>query len=154
MPAKKRPASKWGDDYVPPSDNRPERWQAKEHVGELTVFIEPHPQEMETTFGDTVAAVCTAIIPLEGPAAGMSYSDENGVAVFGNLAKALNEYDGSAFALGVVNQGKAKPGRSAPFLLDDADPEQKAAAFAWMDDHLAKDDETGKVIVLVDEAAF
>lgn len=145
--------SGWESDYTPVSEGRGDNWKAAEHVGEVTLFLQPRPEEMETQFGDTIAAVCSAIIPMSGPEKGNSFTSDNGVAVFGNLGRNLLDMKGTSFVLGVVSQGKAKPGRSAPFILDDLDGRQKSAAFKWMDANLTKAKD-GSIIVKGDTESF
>jgi hypothetical protein len=148
VPAKKKGGG-WGDEYVPPSDKQP-MWNARDYVGLLHLFIEPQREVRDSQFGESEVANCAYVIVLEGPDAGKAFGETG---VWGNLGRNLNEYEGSSFALGVVNQGKAKPGRSAPFILDDPDDKQKAEAFKWMDDWLVRSPE-GIKVKSADDAAF
>lgn len=134
--------SSWADEYQPPSDKQA-LYRAADFVGELHLFIEPQGSTKETQFGEARVAECSYVIILTGADAGRVFGE---TAVFGNLGLNLCEYEGSSFALGVVAQGKAKPGRSAPYILEDPTSDQQAEAFAWMNDHLKRTPDGIKVI--------
>ena len=100
-----------------------------DHSGAL-LLIEPLSVEtgIQTSFGaaDAVRANVTII---EGPGAGESFPD---TLVFPKLLQSQLRSQVGKKVLGRLGQGSAKPGQSAPWLLNEASADDIAKAEAWV----------------------
>lgn len=152
MPAKKKaPETDWG--FGSPSDSSGDRWKAADHLGELTAFVDVTLAEgvgQDFGNGPDDAADCSYIVTLDGKEADTVYED---AWVFGKaLVPALTRAE-TQIIVGRVVKGEAKPGRNAPYLLDDPTDEDLATAQEWFSAH-ASQDAAGGVLIAADEAAF
>jgi hypothetical protein len=106
------------------------KWE--DHKGAL-LLIEPLSFEtgIHTSFGDADAVKANVAV-VDGPGAGESFDD---CLVFPKLlASQLKGQIGSK-VLGRLGQGTAKPGQSAPWLLQEASPEDLAKGEKWVSEH-------------------
>ena len=96
-----------------------------------TLVIEAHEaiSDMTTSFGVTNPVRATVTV-IDGTHAGHVYAD---TLIFPKvLASALRSKVGGAPVAGKLNKGNAKPGQSAPWILDPlTDAEKKAAGEAY-----------------------
>ena len=106
-----------------------DQWKAADAVGELVAFVEPRRVEKQTQYGWSEATECAYVVHVD---TGEVF---DAPIVFGNISKDAYSNGEEKIVLGVVTQGKAKPGQSAPFFLEAADDTQKAAAQAWFETH-------------------
>lgn len=100
----------------------------EEHEKDLLVFIHPASEMMDTAYGESEAARCAYVACLDHFDA---YTD---VIVFGRaLVPRLVDADDGAVVVGRLVRGEAKPGRSAPWLLEDPTEQDLATAQSFMD---------------------
>ncbi len=123
-----------------------DQFKAKEHVGRLVAFVDPSRKEVETEYGVDEATPCRFIVILDGDDAGTVLEDS---LVFGNISKDAYANGSEKIVLGRVSQGKAKPGKSAPYILEPAEDSDKAAAAAWFNKHASLDSK-GQVLIKSD----
>jgi hypothetical protein len=98
------------------------------HEDHLCLFIHPTSEVMETSFGESEAARCAYAVCLD------EYDAFLDVILFGSaLVPRLVDADDGAVVVGRLVRGEAKPGRSAPWLLEDPDEKDLAAAQDFMD---------------------
>jgi len=102
------------------------RFDKASHKGHVVAFVDPHPEQMETAFGDAEAAACGVICAT----CNQGWPDQR---IFG--AALVPRICGSPdpVVAGVLVEGEAKPGRNAPWLLDDADADDLADVQALVD---------------------
>ena len=107
------------NDYADPSAGNGDAFKPAEHKGAL-LLISNIAQEMDvvTEFGTANPIRCDVAV-LDGEHKGDTYSD---TFLFGvALINSLKRHSGTAAkVLGRLGQGDAKPGRSAPWLLEAA----------------------------------
>ena len=121
------------------------RFVKDDHLGHLPLFFEPRQENMTTSFGDADAAVCTWIVCATCKT---GWPDQ---AVFGALAPSLYLANRDV-VYGRLVQGKARPGRSAPFLLDDPNPAEDDLARQLVA-RIARRGRDGKLVVDLDALA-
>ena len=94
------------------------------------LLIEPLSFEagMSTAFG-TSDAVRANVHVIDGPGAGESYED---TLIFPKILASQTKNQIGQKVLGRLGQGQAKAGQSAPWLLNEATPEDIAKAEAWV----------------------
>lgn len=101
----------------------------KEHIGALLLIdVQSLEVGIKTVHGDNDAISCDVHV-LDGPGEGTSY---DGTLIFpkvlvGQLKRSIGEK-----VLGRLGQGVAKPGQSAPWILNEASVEDIAKAEAWV----------------------
>lgn len=100
-----------------------------DHKGSL-LLIEPLAAEtgIQTSFG-SADAVRANVYVLDGPGAGQEHPD---TLVFPKLLQSQLKGQIGAKVLGRLGQGNAKPGQSAPWLLEEATADDIAKAEAWV----------------------
>lgn len=100
-----------------------------DHKGAL-LLIEPLSVEtgIQTSFG-AADAVRANITVLDGPGAPAEFPD---ALIFPKLLQSQTRGQVGQKVLGRLGQGSAKPGQSAPWLLEEATPEDIAKAEAWV----------------------
>lgn len=94
------------------------------------LLVEPvsfEPQ-VQTSFGPADAVKATVHV-LDGNGAGESYTD---TLIFPKLLVSQTKGAIGEKVLGRLAQGQAKPGQSAPWLLNEATPEDITKAEAWV----------------------
>ncbi len=89
------------------------RFVKDEHLGHFVLFFEAKQENMQTSFGDADAAICTYIV-CHTCMAGWEDQAVFGSAIAGRLYLANKDV-----VPGRLVQGVARPGRNAPWLLDD-----------------------------------
>jgi len=103
--------------------------QWADHKGAL-LLIEPHSLEegIKTAFGDA-DAVQADIYVLDGAGQGEEYPDS---LIFPKILASQTKSQIGKKVLGRLGQGTAKPGQSAPWLLEEATAEDIAVAEKWV----------------------
>lgn len=98
--------------------------------GSLLLFTPRALENISTSFGPK-DAVRGDVVPVDGPAKGEQLTD---VLVFPSvLVSQLREAVSSGrMVLGRLSRGTAKPGRQAPWRLDDPTEQDKTAGRAWL----------------------
>lgn len=100
-----------------------------DHKGAL-LLIEPLSFESEITTAFGVAdAVKASVNVIDGEGAGESYDE---TLIFPKILISQTKNQVGQKVLGRLTQGQAKPGQSAPWMLDAAGPEDIAKAEAWV----------------------
>lgn len=103
-----------------------------EHEEHLLCFVEPKAEEMSTSYGDTTGARCSYVVCVNDNLV------ESDVVIFGTaLVPAICD-SGEEIVVGLLAKGTAKPGRSAPWLLEDPHDEEIARAEAFFAQHAAR----------------
>jgi hypothetical protein len=97
-----------------------------DHVGHGLIFVKPHVEQMTTQFGETEAALCEHIICATCQ---VGWADE---VVFGSYL-VPRICSGDPIVPGILVQGKAQPGRNAPWLLDDPGDDDREVMQALAD---------------------
>jgi hypothetical protein len=98
-----------------------------DHLDHLLGFVEPQAEEVSTSFGDTTAAHCSYVFCVDD---GTVESDP---LIFGSaLVPRLVDVEEEVVA-GRLAKGLAKPGRSAPWLLDDPTDADLEAVEAFLE---------------------
>ena len=100
-----------------------------DHKGAL-LLVEPLSVEVgiQTAFG-SADAVKASVHVIDGPGAGASYPD---TLVFPKLLASQLKGQVGQKVLGRLSQGTAKPGQSAPWLLEAATADDIAKGEAWV----------------------
>lgn len=100
-----------------------------DHKGAL-LLIEPvsFESQIPTSFGATDAVKATVHV-IDGPGAGESYDD---TLIFPKILVSQTKAMTGKKVLGRLSQGSAKPGQSAPWLLEEATAADIATAEAWV----------------------
>lgn len=103
------------------------KWE--NHKGAL-LLVEPLSFEagIQTAFG-TADAVKANVAVIDGAGAGEKYEE---TLIFPKLLASQTKGQIGQKVLGRLSQGAAKPGQSAPWLLEPATPEDVAKAEAWV----------------------
>lgn len=103
------------------------KWDA--HKGAL-LLVEPLSLEVgvKTSFGDADAVKANVYV-IDGQGAGDSYTE---TLIFPKLLVSQTKNQLGQKILGRLGQGTQKPGQSAPWLLNEATPEDIAKAEAWV----------------------
>ena len=130
-----------------PSKGGGDRFAPAENVGRLCLFAGIEKGSWTDPAGGTktIARVALVVV-MDGPNGPVPFTD---VLIFGAaLAPSLYRAD-VPVVIGVVSQGEAKPGKSAPWILKDADEAQLEAARKWYPQHVGDGD-----VYLSDEAPF
>jgi hypothetical protein len=111
-----------------------------DHEDHTLVFVEPAPEDMSTSYGDTTAARCAYVVCLDDD---QVYSE---VLIFGTaLVPALTD-PGEELVVGHLVKGTARPGRNAPWLLEDPTDNELGRAEAFFTAH-ARREESGRIVV-------
>jgi hypothetical protein len=114
--------------FSPPAT--PDRFDKNEHLDRLLAFVHPKmEQNVETSFGTSDGCKVEAVVVLDGDTAGKVHRD---TLLFGNLGDTLNSSVGNII-LGRLVKGRAKPGYSAPWILDAPTDDDVATADRWFD---------------------
>jgi hypothetical protein len=92
------------------------------HEEHTLVFVEPVAEAMSTSFGDTTGAKCSYVVCLDDDLV------EADVVIFGTALQPAITDSGEEIVVGHLVKGNAKPGRSAPWLLEDPTDEELARA--------------------------
>jgi len=95
------------------------------------IFLEDHIATVHTRPGETNPAVRANVTVLDGPKAGETYED---TLIFPKVLQGQLKSRMGQLVLGRLGQGAAKPGQSAPWLLNPATPADEQVA----DAHLRK----------------
>lgn len=95
-------------------------------LGRLLLFtVDKVVAGIQTEFGETDAISC-AVAVLDGDAKGDTYDD---TLIFPRVLQSqLKASTGGGKVLGRLNQGEKKPGKSAPWILDDPTEDDKTTA--------------------------
>lgn len=103
--------------------------QWTDHKGAL-LLIEPtsFESQVNTAFG-AADAVKANVYVIDGAGAGDSYAE---TMIFPKLLVSQTKQMIGKKVLGRLGQGQGKPGQSAPWLLNEASPEDIAKAEAWV----------------------
>lgn len=110
-------------------------FQLKDHLGGL-VMVDVTGTKVGLATSNGPADVITAnVTVLDGPGAGESYED---TIVFGKVIYSQLKGCVGQKVLGRVAQGNAKPGQSAPWILNEASADDVAKAEAWIATNPAK----------------
>lgn len=106
--------------------------QLADHLGAL-LLVEVIGVEsgIKTTFGDSDAIKANVHV-IDGPGSGTSYED---TLIFPKVLQSQLRKSVGQKVLGRLGQGQAKPGQSAPWLLNEATAEDVAKAEAWVAQH-------------------
>jgi len=105
-----------------------DKFQPSEHLNKLVMFCGHEKQSVSTDFGDATVAAVSLIAVLDGDDGVKVYQD---AWVFGTgLAPSIYKSPMSV-VVGVMGQGEAKPGKSAPWKLLDPSEAQLEAARTW-----------------------
>lgn len=102
-----------------------------DHKGAL-LLVEPHSFEsaIQTSFGPA-DAVKADVHVIDGEGAGETYTD---TLIFPKLLVSQTKSQVGAKVLGRLATGSAKPGQSAPWLLEEASPADEEKARKWLAD--------------------
>jgi len=102
------------------------------------LIIEPTEvvKDIPTNFGVTNAVRATVSV-IDGPTAGQAYTD---TLVFPKVLQAQITSRLGEKVLGRLGQGQAKPGQSAPWMLNPATPEDEQKAVAFLTPRLSAAD--------------
>lgn len=100
-----------------------------DHKGAL-LLIEPlsHEQGVKTSYGDADAVEANVHV-IEGTGAGISYAS---TLIFPKLLVSQTKGSIGQKILGRLGQGVAKPGQSAPWLLEESSADDIAKAEKWV----------------------
>jgi len=117
-----------------PSKGGGDRFTPSEHVGRLVLFAGIEKDAWTDPAGATKSiARVTLVVVMDGPDGPAAFDD---VLIFG-AALAPSLYRAKVpVVVGVIGQGEAKPGKSAPWILNDATEEQLGAARSWYPSHV------------------
>lgn len=106
--------------------------QFKDHLGALLLIeVLGFEEKIKTSFGEN-DAVRANVHVIDGPGEGDSYDD---TLIFPRLLVSQTKKAIGQKILGRLGQGNAKPGQSAPWLLNEATAEDTAKAEKWVADH-------------------
>lgn len=113
------------DEFEGPSSG--DFFKPKEHNGEL-LLVQPASVEkdVKTEFGVDDATRATIVV-LDGPNAGTEFPDG---LIFGALRKSVGHI--GKWHLGRLGQGQAKPGKSAPWVLQEPTDADKDVARRYL----------------------
>lgn len=114
-----------------PSPGGGDRWSKDDHLDHLMVFAgDLSAQDTETSYGDATAAHCDYIVCVDCP---QVWSDQ---LVFGAaLVPRLTGDPDATIIVGRLGQGLAKPGKSAPWTLDDPTDADLAKAEQFLESY-------------------
>ena len=103
-------------------------FQPRDHLDKLVMFCGHTKREVSTDFGEATVADVSLIAVLDSDDGVKVYTD---AWVFGQgLAPSIYRSP-LEVVVGVIGQGEAKPGKSAPWKLSDPSEAQLEAARAW-----------------------
>ena len=117
------------DDFATPSAALGDEFKPAAHVGELLLIdVVEHVETMTTEFGETRPIRCNIAV-LDGEHKGDVAHDTMlfGIALVNSLKGNVGKK-----VLGRLGQGVAKPGRSAPWILDDPTDDDKTTARKYL----------------------
>lgn len=114
--------------FEKPATSSEDRFAPADHLGSTVAFYGITKDTITTQHGDATVAHCDVAVVLDHPEGAKAYTD---VLVFG-AALAPSLYRAAPGpVLGIIGQGEAKPGRSAPWILEEADETRTTAANEW-----------------------
>jgi hypothetical protein len=93
------------------------------------IYVEDHIPTVHTKPGEKNSAVRADVTVLDGPAAGQEYLD---ALIFPKVLQGQLKSRVGQYVLGRLGQGVAKPGQSAPWMLEPATDEDKRKAEAHL----------------------
>lgn len=98
------------------------------HLGKLVMFCGHEKKEVETSFGDATIAEVSLVAVLDGDGGVETWGDAwiFGAGLAPTIYRSPNEV-----VVGVIGQGEAKPGKSAPWTLQEPSEAQLTAAREW-----------------------
>jgi hypothetical protein len=135
------------DDFGKPATSSGDSFKARDFLGKLVLFMGHEKRMVDTDNGEATVAECQLIAI---PEAGEVLSD---CWVFGmSLAPAIYKSP-APVVVGIIGQGEAKAGRSAPWQLHEASEEQTERARKWYTDNIVRS-EAGQFFFKPDEAPF
>ena len=103
--------------------------QLKDHLGALLLIdVLSVETGISTSFGESDAVKANVHV-IDGPGAGDSHDD---TLLFPRVLQSQLKRSVGQKVLGRLGQGQAKPGQSAPWLLNEASSEDIAKAEAWV----------------------
>lgn len=111
------------DEFAAPASSTGIKWEDYKN-SLLLIDVKAHETGIKTTFGDS-DAVRADITVLDGEHAGETYND---TLVFPKVLQSQLRPNVGKKVLGRLGQGVAKPGQSAPWLLNDATDDDKTVA--------------------------
>ena len=130
-----------------PSKGGGDRFAPADHVGRLVLFCGIEKDSWTDPAGVTKAIARVAlVVVMDGPNGPTPFTD---VLIFGAALAPSLYRAGTPVVAGVIGQGEAKPGKSAPWILNDGDEAQLDAARAWYPKHVGDG-----YVYLGDEAPF
>jgi hypothetical protein len=120
-----------------------------DHEGHLLAFVVPKLEpNVSTSFGESDAAHVETLVCFDHP---MVLTDQM---IFGAaLVPRLTGNPDVEIVLGRLSKGTAKPGRSAPWLLDEATADDEARAQAFFATHATRL-KSGAIVVELPDKSF
>jgi len=135
------------DDFGKPVTSSGDNFKAEAYEGKLVLFMGHQKMNVDTVHGEATIAECQLVAC---PEAGEVVSD---VWVFG-MSLAPSVYKSPApVVVGIIGRGTAKPGKSAPWQLQEASEAQTEKARKWYTDNIVRS-ESGQFFFKPDEAPF
>src|SRR5262245_15509265 len=118
--------------FSPPADSA--GFVKDDHEQHLLAFVAPRLEpNVSTSFGESDAAHVDTLVCFDCP---IVLTD---LLIFGAaLVPRLTGVPDVEIVLGRLVKGNAKPGRSAPWLLDEAMPEDETRALAFFETHATR----------------
>jgi hypothetical protein len=112
--------------------NRP-GFDKDHHEDHLCLFIHPSSEVLDTAFGESEVAKCAYAVCVD------EYEAFLDVVIFGKaLVPRLVDADDGAVVVGRLVRGEPKPGRNAPWLLEDPSEKDLTTAQAFVDKYGAQ----------------
>jgi len=125
-----------------------DRFAPRDHLGKLVMFCGHGKTTIDTEYGETIVATVSLVAVLDGDKVEVF----NDAFIFGK-ALAPSIYRSSLdVVVGVIAQGYAKAGRSAPWMLAEPTEVQLTAARAWFPKHVVESG--GEYLYKPDETPF
>lgn len=116
-----------------------DRFDKSLHNGHTLIFVSPHIEEGDYGFGETQSAVADIICA-------DCRKGWEAQRIFGSLIVPRLGMSSDSVVGGVLVEGEARAGRSAPWLLEDLDGDQLADVQAIVDKHVTQL-KSGKLVV-------
>lgn len=111
-----------------------------DHLGHVLLFVSPQLVEETGAFGDQQVARCAYVCCItEGTA-------QPDAKVYGKVLAPRVAEAGEELVVGVLEQGTAKPGMSPPWILANANAEEKASAEAFLEARFTRSTATGGIL--------
>lgn len=123
----------------------------KDHLGNLLLFtVHSVEEDVQTSYGPA-SPVRADVAVLDGPNKGDTYPD---CLIFPKvLIGSLRPYTGGGMVLGRLGQGVAKPGQSAPWVLEGSTADDQATAERYLA-HVASQAPIASAAPIYDEEPF